>query len=257
MWFALGNVMQAGAILAVAAFYWAVFLLSEPFCMFVFPPLRRKSRARQLSAFVRVPSMVNFLLVVPLSFYSLIYDAPIHRATGSTDSLILLGTLASGYFTFDVTHAAYDYSGLAFLLHAVLCDAAFTIGLFSPFMHYYAAVFLMWEASTVFLNVGWFLLNVYDYPSSSLPMKVVNAVFALTFFLCRIVYGNYKSMQLLSDIASLVSVYGWTPALTLYTLIDLGMTALNLYWFAKILRVVLGSAKPSTSTSKTQSGPSS
>lgn len=53
---------SALSVTLVASFYWIVFVLSRPLLLALIPRLRRRSRKDQLSAFIRVPSLVNCLV---------------------------------------------------------------------------------------------------------------------------------------------------------------------------------------------------
>ena len=48
----------------VVVLYWVAFWLAKPLCLALFPPLRKKSRAQQLAAYIRVPSLINCIITV-------------------------------------------------------------------------------------------------------------------------------------------------------------------------------------------------
>ena len=129
-------------------------------------------------------------------------------------------------------------------MHAVLCGAVYLSALCLPMVQYYGAVFLLFELSTILLNVGWFVMNVYDYPSSSLLMKSVNAAFALSFFACRLLYGNYQSYWFFLDMAQLYRSHGFSWGMLLFCSANLLLAGLNFFWFYKIIRMV--TKKPKT-----------
>lgn len=226
-----------------AAFYWGVFFLSGPLCLALFSPLRHKERKEQLGAFIRVPSLVNCAIVVPLASYILLFDAaslPDRVRSTSLLSSALLSS-AAGYFVFDVMHAAYDYHGPAFLAHGLLCSTVYALALLTPFVHYYGTVFLLYEVSTIFLNIGYFLKSVYEYPSNSPLMMLVNILFALAFLLCRLVYGTYESYFFFLDMRELIRVQGGLSLHPiLFGLINILLGCLNIFWFSKIVKMIVG-----------------
>lgn len=212
----------------VALAYWAVFALAAPLCLGLVPSLRTRPRKEQLGAFIRVPSLVNCLvrgggvvvagsltrgfsqLVTALGSHLLFDPALVaDRLHGRSPGGDLISLLAAGYFLFDVTHACFDYQGLAFLMHAAFCLCIFTAAI-QPFCQYYAVVFLFFEVSTVrggsggvgcalgpsdlrtkiFLNVMWYIKYVFDVSESHVLYRAVAALFAVSFFLARIAMGN-------------------------------------------------------------------
>lgn len=70
-----------------------------------------------------------------------------------------------------------------------------------PFVNYYACNFILFELSTPFLNVHWFLDKVNMTGSN---LQLYNG-FALlfTFFSCRLVYGPIQTYRVFSDIFAL------------------------------------------------------
>lgn len=234
------------------AMYWLIYLFSEPLCLALFSPLRSKSRRDQLQAFIRVPSLVNCILTVPLAFYMLSINSgglSVDRITGSTWLSSFLLASAAGYFLFDVTQSFFDYHGHAFLMHALVCSYVYTGSLVTPFVQYYGCVFLLFESSTIFLNVGWYLKNVYEVPSNSWPMMINNFFFASFFFLSRIAYGFYQSYHFIVDLFALRAQNGAIPTMGLmFMAVNIFLCALNLFWFYKIVRMITRSSSDKTRT---------
>lgn len=156
--FAVGFVPSVLWIGSVALVYWLTFLGCQPLLFRFIPVLRKKSRKEQLSAFVRIPSTLNCLVVCSLGAFNLLFDEALSqdRVFGHSMGGRITAVVAAGYFVFDLTHSLYDYQGFAFLLHAVLCTAVFS-GALRPFVQYYACVYLLFETSTFFLNLIWFV----------------------------------------------------------------------------------------------------
>ncbi len=163
---------SALSISLVATTYWIIFaLLARPLVFALAPSLRKKSRKDQLGAFVRIPSLVNCAIEVPLGLYLLRTDAALRadRLFGHSVGGSVLSMLAAGYFLFDVTHSLYDYQGPLFLVHGVLCAFVYS-GALRPFVQYYACVYLMFEASTVFLNRACYHVPFCDaFPLTRVP----------------------------------------------------------------------------------------
>ncbi len=66
------------------------------------------------------------------------------------------------YFLWDtyVSIRHYRDYGPSFVFHGVVCFTVFLLGLGGPFAFYFGGVFLMFELSTPFLNIHWFLDKV-------------------------------------------------------------------------------------------------
>ena len=123
-----------------------------------------------------------------------------------------------------------------------------------PFANYYGINFVLYELSTPFLNIHWFM----DKSGlSGTKWQLVNGLFLITcFFSCRIVWGWYQSINLYRDVWS-------TWATDCSTNVHLGeqdverhrrkvdvwltlvflaantiLSCLNLYWFSLMVRAI-------------------
>lgn len=122
-----------------------------------------------------------------------------------------------------------------------------------PFVNYYGCNFILFELSTPFLNIHWFLDKVNMTGSD---LQLYNG-FALLFmfFSCRLVYGPYQSYKVFSDIFALsgknpsnpgrgVLAYvtsqtyipGWLSFA--YIASNAILTFLNFYWFYMMIYAV-------------------
>ena len=112
----------------------------------------------------------------------------------SSESLTCMA-LAVGYFMYDVYICIWRYSenGFEYLIHAVLCCLAYLYPIYSNHLNYMGAAFLMWEGSTPFLYLRWYILK--SGRGSTKYMSIANALFALSFFCCRVVYGPGKMLH--------------------------------------------------------------
>jgi hypothetical protein len=133
----------------------------------------------------------------------------------------------------------YNETGATFLAHGVGCLAAFFMG-YRPFVHSFAAVVLMFEASTIFLNIHWFC-DKTDRSGSTLQW-INGIVLLFVFFSVRIVYGT---LRIYSVVSSFWVRYNDCPAGTVefYTLAGIGICALNFWWFFSMVRSVLSRFK--------------
>jgi len=151
---------------------------------------------------------------------------------------------AAGYFLYDIyiCTARFGENGHQFLLHAVLCCAAYGYPILTGHLHYVGACFLMWELSTPFLYLRWVLLktNRGDGPL----MKPANVAFVLVFFACRVVYGPYMSWDFWATTAQELAAprHGGIPVGVIYSYRTAMfiLNGLNYFWFSQMMKIVLG-----------------
>ncbi|POW03982.1 hypothetical protein PSHT_11454 [Puccinia striiformis] len=105
-------------------------------------------------------------------------------------------SISTGYFLWDIIVSlklTISRGGIGFLVHAISCFVAFLYSI-KPFGAYFGFAFLLWEASTIFLNPHWFFDKI---GMSGSKAQLYNGVaLLLVFFFSRLVLGNYTSYQL-------------------------------------------------------------
>lgn len=131
-----------------------------------------------------------------------------------------------------------------------------------PLVNYYSPIFILWELSTPFLNVHWFMDKV---GMTGTRAQLYNGFLLLgSFFTCRLLFGTYHSYCVMGDfwratrsppsMEKLVSssmafadegatVPVWA-ALT-YLSSNLTLNFLNFYWFFKMISAVRKRFQPS------------
>lgn len=162
------------------------------------------------------------------------------RVFGLDPFVGMVAALALGYFVWDACMmAAYVHVfGVGFVAHGVLLAAVFFVGM-RPHIHYYAALFLLFEILTPFLNVRWFSNKIPGLLSDTARLAN-NIVLILLFAVVRIGYGWYVAYQLFADIRHSYHDPRFTflpPAITVAS--NLGLNVLNVYWFYKMLAVAV------------------
>ena len=127
-------------------------------------------------------------------------------------------------------------------------------------MNFYACNFILWELSTPFLNIHWFL-DKLGKTGSKIQLYNGLALIA-TFFSCRLVYGTYQSFLIFQDIWNCI---GRTPDPSLlvssdtkttmmgfvtddttvptwlavaYLASNITLNSLNSYWFFKMIQAL-------------------
>ncbi|KAK8847411.1 hypothetical protein IAR55_005269 [Kwoniella newhampshirensis] len=184
-----------------------------------------------------VVSMVHALTVIPLAIRCLSSTTLKQDPLFGYDPFVgHVLAFSSGYFLWDTIDSSLN-STIGFVVHGAACLAVFLFS-FRPFLAGFGPPFLLWELSTPFLNIHWFMdkagLN-NRYPTFFL----INALaFMLVFFLARIVYGGANSLLFFHTM--------WTERdhiplhlQVIYCGGNLALNALNWLWFSKMLKKMI------------------
>ncbi|TVY75981.1 putative TLC domain-containing protein [Lachnellula suecica] len=162
---------------------------------------------------------------------------------------------AAGYFLWDLTASMVhlDVLGWGSLAHAVSALLVTSLGFIS----------------TPFLNIHWFCDKMKMTGSK---LQLVNGVALLATFFCgRVLWGNYQSLNIYSDVWKSMSASeetvlslgkgGITNASKLpvwLVFVYLGsntiLNFLNLYWFAKMVQALMKRFQPPSSSKHVQKG---
>jgi hypothetical protein len=222
------------------------------------------TRARRLNWDAHVVSLVQSCLINALALWVMVHDGERKlmgwqdRVWGYTGACGMVQGLATGYFLWDlvVTSRNMDVFGIGTLAHAISALAVYALG-FRPFVNYYACNFILWELSTPFLNIHWFLDKLNMTGSA---LQLCNGLLLIsTFFSCRLVYGTYQSYLVFRDIWLAVGVQPdspstgqqpyqdafrfATPTVPLWLAVsylasNITLNSLNFYWFYKMIQAL-------------------
>ncbi|KAL4992439.1 TLC domain-containing protein [Aspergillus falconensis] len=120
------------------------------------------------------------------------------RVFGYTGSCALISSLAVGYFIYDliISTLYVKMFGIGMLFHAVSALWVFSFG-FRPFVNFYAPVFILYELSSPFLNIHWFL-DKLNMTGSNLQWYNGMALLVV-FFCCRLIWGTWQSALVYVD----------------------------------------------------------
>lgn len=144
-------------------------------------------------------------------------------------------------------------------------------------MNYYACNFILWELSTPFLNIHWFLDKLGMTGS---PIQLYNGLALIsTFFSCRLVYGTYQSYLIFKDIwhamggsptvadpasedprASMMRFVSENTTIptwlaVAYLASNVTLNSLNSYWFYKMIQALYKRFQPPTEISLREEKP--
>lgn len=160
-----------------------------------------------------------------------------NRVYGYDDEAASIYGIALGYFIWDAVVSAL-YDGPAFVAHGLVAMTAF-IFVFHPIFMYDGLGFLLWEASTPFLNIHWFLDKL---GMTGGKLQLLNAFFLLsTYVLARLTFGVYNSFSWMMLVHFPAKAH--SPAIplhikTFFTVGNITLNSLNFIWFRAMIRAV-------------------
>ncbi|KAJ6113618.1 hypothetical protein N7523_006935 [Penicillium sp. IBT 18751x] len=175
--------------------------LSPILCPQSYPKLSPRTK---LNWDIHVVSLVQSVLINAIALWVMYVDeerwsmSAAERVFGYTGACGLIQALAVGYFVYDLIVSAVHVKmfGIGMLFHAISALWVFSLG-FRPFLNYYAPTFILYELSSPFLNIHWFLDKVNMTGSRA---QWYNGMALLgMFFCCRLVWGTWQSVVVYSD----------------------------------------------------------
>ncbi|KAL4811500.1 TLC domain-containing protein [Aspergillus unguis] len=172
-----------------------------------YPNLNKRTK---LNWDVHVVSLVQSTFINAIALWVLFVDEERssmtsgERVLGYTGSCALISSLAVGYFIYDliISTLYVKMFGIGMLFHAISALWVFSFG-FRPFVNFYAPVFILYELSSPFLNIHWFLDKV-NMTGSNLQWYNGMALLVM-FFCCRLVWGTWQSAIVYIDMFKALS----------------------------------------------------
>ncbi|EPQ32021.1 uncharacterized protein PFL1_00219 [Pseudozyma flocculosa PF-1] len=145
--------------------------------------------------------------------------------------------VALGYFIWD-SYISIRHEGPGFVAHGLVAFTAFILVYYPVFM-YDGLGFLLWELSTPFLNIHWFLDKL---GMTGTTLQLVNAVFLLgTYVGARLTFGVYNSISFFKFVVSPPTPHH--PPIpryiaNFYMTGNVILNSLNFFWFRAMVRAV-------------------
>ncbi|KAJ2710213.1 hypothetical protein H4R19_003858 [Coemansia spiralis] len=186
---------------------------------------------------IRVVSQVHALVVVVLAV-PIFFKEELLRDTiyGFDNYSAWVYTIVCGYFLWDIFVSIGDVKklGIGFVVHAISSFGVFIMS-FRPSLQYYGASFIMFEASTIFLNNNWWL-DKLGMTGSRLQLYNASILLGL-YFVVRIVFGTTMSYLMFEDLRTKGTQ---TPAALyyFYRAANFAVLGLSYYWFYLMIAAV-------------------
>lgn len=194
-----------------------------------------------------VQAFVSLYIIYPVLFFPCF---KFNVATYQNDYCSMVTALSAGYFIWDliVCLKYIHIYGFQFLIHAIVALYGSLVPLM-PLVQVWVPKFLVYEASTPFVNVNWFIMqltNTTGANNSSKPWKVplwLNALNGLclmaVFFVVRIIWGNlaqfmyfYQMWKYHNDMSGLKQCL-----CLILAAVTLVLNILNFFWFSKMVKI--------------------
>ncbi|OOF97074.1 hypothetical protein ASPCADRAFT_45135 [Aspergillus carbonarius ITEM 5010] len=192
-------------VIAFVGYLFIHFILSPVLSPVLFPRYYPKLNPRtKLNWDVHVVSLVQSTFINGMALWVMFVDDERssmntgERIYGYTGACGLVSAFAAGYFVYDliVSTIYVKLFGIGMLFHGISALWVFSFG-FRPFVNFYSPVFILYELSSPFLNIHWFLDKVNLTGSK---IQWYNGMLLLfTFFSCRLVWGTYQSIAVYRD----------------------------------------------------------
>eukprot|EP00210_Caulerpa_lentillifera_P008653 g8252.t1 len=193
------------SLLASLCFVWMFFslswILNQPFVLnFLHRQISRISKLKEKQVeeivngvVIRVVSTVHNSVQVVLSLCALtnpvLWEDTFH---GVTQLSQLATVISAGYFVWDTAASIrrITVDGIEFVIHGALSFVFCFYAMYTSNLHYYCCSVLLWEISTPFVIIRWFL---YKTGMKDSKLYVYNGVLMMIVFgFCRILWGACK-----------------------------------------------------------------
>ncbi|CAO1621789.1 unnamed protein product [Sympodiomycopsis kandeliae] len=251
--------------LASLAFWVALHFASILATPLVYSPYKKLPKRTRIQWHVHFVAFVHACVITPMAAYQWYavradgglnggnHPLAINRTYGYTKEAGNVYAIALGYFAWDVVVSAL-FDGPAFIAHGVVAMLAFTF-VYHPVFMYDGLGFLLWELSTPFLNIHWFLDKM---GKTGTNLQLINAVFLLsTYVLARLTFGVYNSYSwfMATNFPSTPIVPAIPIGLRLfYSIGNVTLNTLNFIWFRAMIAAVQKRFSPPKEEKKTKKG---
>jgi hypothetical protein len=204
-----------------------------------------KNTKNRLDFCVRVVSFIQAIIIcilgIPVFNNTFLNDDRVYATTPYSK---FYTAMALSYFIWDTAVTSYyvKYFGFGFLIHGIVSTLVFTIALENGFIHYYSAIFLLFEISTPFLDIRWIGLK-FKVLNETIEL-INNIILILIFFFVRICWGWYQVARLAVDLHSVKHEPGFPYiGASIILSCNIILDILNMYWFGKMMTVAIETLK--------------
>jgi len=239
--FHFGRTHERLYIVALSSVFWFfIMFISRRIFPILVPQTYNKLSPKQYMWDIRFVALIHGIFISITSIF-IVTDTSLWSDTiwSSNEYSLDIIAIAVGYFFWDSIVSLFYVKefGSAFVLHGILCFCAYLFAL-QPFLNYYAGVFLLYELSTPFLQLHWFLEKM-NLKGIWQNVQMLNGILLIVvFFIARLIMGLYNSYTFW---VSFLAAYNNLPKFLFYfyTIANTILNSLNVYWFYKMIRLVI------------------
>ena len=222
------------SLLSVIDFAVLFFMIQKgtPFVMKFSKTYKNMNQGSRIQFNNRVVSTIHSVLAFVHSLTSIYTNKiqPYSKITDISDYAMYSMEFSTGYFLWDL-FASLEEQDTSYLLHAIACLGVFSTGCIDPSITMFIIPFLMYECSTPFINIRWFLLK-FKYLQRYIA-SLEKLIFIL-FFVSRIGIGLPIQYKILNIYYSHFEAFPTIKGLgIMFSNIALG--GLNVYWCGKMV----------------------
>lgn len=187
-----------------------------------------------------IPGLLHASLISPLAIYFFFTeDAEILRNNlyGYSSLIQYYMSISLGFFIYDMS-IGFIKNNYIFILHGVI-SSTLCICIMYPFNHYMAAVFLLFEISSIPYNIR--MIMIYTNSANGFKYNVIQLLFISSFMGIRICLGIPLSIYAIYDIINLIYL-GQQHSTTQCIMIVVSSTllnCLNIYWTYGIVKKII------------------
>mgnify|MGYP001310156693 CR=1 FL=1 len=180
----------------------------------------------------RIVALIHSL-IIPILVVNAVYIDGVN-AKDSMDEYSYITKLcvsgSAGYFLWDMIVCFFD-NNMPYTIHAVCCFLIYLIAAVNPEVTMYACMFLLYELSTPFGHIRWFLLKFF-YPYN---IENIELMFGCTFIFVRIIVGLPLQLILMYNLYYKF-IENYNIFFLLLLLGNISLASLNTFWCKMIIK---------------------
>ncbi|CCF55762.1 hypothetical protein KAFR_0A03270 [Kazachstania africana CBS 2517] len=199
-----------------------------------------KNKKSKIDFDIHTVSMFQAFISLYILYPTLFLPVNLDITSYHDDLSSMVAALSIGYFLWDLSICIKHFSlyGIEFTAHALASLYIMFVTL-KPLCQHWIGKFLLFEASTPFVNINWYIIQLNGSNKNKVPMliNVINGLCLMAvFFLVRLCWGCIANVLFFKQIWEARSEI---PTIRSLILVGLNITlfALNFIWFSKMIKI--------------------
>lgn len=240
-------------------FYILYFVINFTFPI-IFSNWKNQSTKLKARSTTAVVSFISASITTFISLYLIFNESQIilqnNLILGQTNEANLFFSYISGFFLWDTVNMTLSGRfNITYFTHHLIGFLIYFICVQQPYLQYHSIRFLLFEISTIFLNIKIIFENL-DLSKKYNFLSILNQIlFLISFILVRLVFGVYNTldgiMVFYKSWSLLESVTHPYSAIFLFCS-NLTMTLMNFYWGKLLIETAIKIGKEKMNKTKTK-----